>query len=154
METRVPETDRHCGYCGRSIAAEATSPARFGERFCSDAHADEFVAGVRAARAEAIAARETGNANPGTGAACASPISEDAGWRGFLKRAACWGAPLLVLLAVPLFWSGGWVATGGSLLSALALLACPLSMYFIMRGMMTMQHPPEKTLTSKEVDHA
>jgi hypothetical protein len=57
-----------------------------------------------------------------------------------LKRAACWGAPVLLLLAMPLIWSGGWAAAGGSLLSVLALLACPLGMYFMMRSMGSMQH--------------
>ena len=38
----------------------------------------------------------------------------------------------------PLVWTGGWAATGGSLLTFLALLACPLGMYFMMRGMMNM----------------
>jgi hypothetical protein len=58
-----------------------------------------------------------------------------------LKRGACWGAPLLLLLALPLLWSGsGVAATAGSLLSVLAVLACPLGMYFMMRGMMSMRH--------------
>jgi hypothetical protein len=43
-----------------------------------------------------------------------------------------------LILAIPLIWSGGWAATGGSLLSVLALLACPLGMYFMMRGMTNM----------------
>ena len=154
METRVPATDRHCGYCGHPIAAEATAPDRFGERFCSDAHADAFVAGVRAARIEAIAAREASDVGSASHATCAGPAAAGTGWRGFLKRSACWGAPLLVLLAIPLFWSGGWGTAGGSLLSALALLACPLGMYFMMRGMMNMQHPGEEATKSKEVDHA
>jgi hypothetical protein len=72
--------------------------------------------------------------------ACALPPPGQRGWRNYLKRGACWGAPLLMLLAIPLIWSGGWAATGGSVLSALALLACPLGMYFMMRGMMGMQH--------------
>ena len=57
-----------------------------------------------------------------------------------MKRAACWGTPVLMLLAIPLIWSGGWAAAGGSLLSVAALLACPLGMYFMMRGMIGMQH--------------
>jgi uncharacterized membrane protein len=61
-------------------------------------------------------------------------------WSDYLKRGACWSAPLLLFLAIPLIWTGGWAAAGGSLLSVLALLACPLGMYFMMRGMMNMQH--------------
>ena len=61
-------------------------------------------------------------------------------WRDLLKRAACWVAPVLLLLAIPLIWSGGWAAAGGSLLSVLAVLACPLGMYFMMRSMGSTQH--------------
>jgi multisubunit Na+/H+ antiporter MnhG subunit len=71
-----------------------------------------------------------------------------------VKRNACWGAPLLVLLAIPLFWTGGWAATGGSLLSVLALLACPLAMYFMMRAMTNMQRPSNEPAAPKEEDHA
>ncbi len=57
-------------------------------------------------------------------------------WGDVLRRGACWGAPLLLLLALPLFWSGSAApVAGGSLLSVLALLACPLGMYFMMRMM-------------------
>jgi hypothetical protein len=49
---------------------------------------------------------------------------------------------VLLLLAIPLLWSGGWAAAGGSLLSVLAFLACPLGMYFMMRSMTSMQHRP------------
>jgi len=59
----------------------------------------------------------------------------------YLKQGACWGAPLLLLLAIPLFWSGSaTAATGGSILSVLALLACPLGMFFMMRAMGNMGH--------------
>lgn len=155
METRVPETGRHCGYCGHPIATEAAAPERFGEQFCSSAHADEFVAGIRAARIQELAARERDEAaRPARrGASCALPTSAATGWGGFLRRAACWGAPLLVLLAIPLVWSGGWAAAGGSLLSVLALLACPVGMYFMMRGMMNMQHPRDEANKPKGEHH-
>jgi hypothetical protein len=71
-----------------------------------------------------------------------------------VKRAACWGAPLLMLLAIPLVWSGGWAAAGGSLLSVLALLACPLGMYFMMRAMTNMPRPRDETIRPKGEDHA
>lgn len=152
MKSGVLETDRHCGYCGHPIARDVLPPERFGEPFCSDAHADEFAAGVRAPRIDAAAERERATAPgpSGQGAACA-PTSADAGWRGFVKRHACWGAPLL---AIPLFWTGGWAATGGSLLSVLALLACPLGMYFMMRVMMNMQEPRDQATKPKGEDHA
>ena len=120
-----------CGYCGHRVEADAAVPERFGERFCSEAHAEEFSAGVRAARIQAAARTD------GPGSACALPPARQRTWKDYLKRYACWGAPLLLLIAIPLFWSGGTVAVaGGSLLSALALLACPLGMYFMMRMMM------------------
>ena len=130
----VTQRARHCAYCGHALADETTVIERFGEPFCSEPHAEEFTAGVRAARMQAAAR----NDSPGT--ACAFSSAARSGWRGLLKRAACWGAPILLLLAIPLIWSGGWAATGGSLLSVLALLACPLGMYFMMRSMGSMQH--------------
>ncbi len=63
---------------------------------------------------------------------------------------------MLLLVALPLIWSGGWAAAGGSLLSVLAVLACPVGMYFMMRGMMRMQHQDGKpeTTSAKEKDRA
>jgi hypothetical protein len=158
METRTSTSAKHCAYCGHTIAEAADAPERFGERFCSDAHAEQFAAGVRAARIE-VAAR----ANPTPGAeppipatACALPPAGQRRWTDYAKRASCWGAPLLLLLAVPLIWTGGWAAAGGSLLSVAALLACPLGMYFMMRGMMNMQHSPTpaEKRNDKEPPHA
>lgn len=138
-ETTTPVTStRHCAYCG--FGMEHAAPVeRFGEPFCSDAHAEEFVAGVRRARVEAAARRDidagTGIAVPPAHRAPAAHAGPSA-WQDTFKRWACRGGPLLLLLALPLFWSGGTVAAaGGSLLSGLALLACPLGMYFMMRAM-------------------
>ena len=158
MKTNSPDTTRHCAYCGHTITDEATAPERFGERFCSEAHADEFVVGVRAARIQAMARTDKTEVRDATkGAdACALASPAQRGWSAHLKRAACWGAPVLLLVALPLIWSGGWVAAGGSLLSVLALLACPVGMYFMMRGMMGMQHQDSRpeTTGSKENDRA
>jgi hypothetical protein len=87
---------------------------------------------------------------------CALPPGAQTGWRARLKRAACWGAPALLLLAMPLIWSGGWLAAGGSLLSVLALLACPLGMYFMMRSMagMHQSHGAQETERRKEKHRA
>ena len=144
MRTVRPGVNEHCAYCGRSLAANGMTPERFGEPFCSEKHADEFVAEVRAARAEAAVRAEKAEGAVGASPpaqACGMSQTGQHGWTTSLKRAACWVAPLLLLLAVPLVWSGGWAATGGSLLSVLVLLACPVSMYFMMRGMMGMQRP-------------
>lgn len=141
MTTKWFDAAMHCAYCGRAISAELDAPERFGGRFCSDAHADAFAAGVRAARIEAAARAEArGQAQPDRGGACALAPSGRRGWRDYVKQGACWGAPLLLLLAIPLFWSGGLAAAGGTLLTVLAFLACPLGMYFMMRGMTSMNH--------------
>ena len=148
----APDMIKHCAYCGHRIAGDGAAPERFGERFCSEGHAEEFAAGVRATRTEAAARRQDLRPAPGDGMACALPPSGQRGWRDYLKRAACWGAPVLLLLAIPLIWSGGWAATGGSLLSVLALLACPLGMYFMMRGMMGMQHQQSPADSARKED--
>ena len=58
------------------------------------------------------------------------------GWlKGPLGMAICCGAPLLLVAAISLFGlSLGAVASGS--LSLVALLACPLGMYLMMRKMM------------------
>ena len=128
-------TQRYCSYCGETVASDTPAIERFGERFCSHAHADEFAARVRAARIDAAARAET------SATACSVALAGARSWRDYLKKGACWGAPLLLLLAIPLFWSGNAVAaTGGSVLSVLALIACPLGMFFMMRAMGGMNH--------------
>ena len=50
----------------------------------------------------------------------------------------CCAAPLLLLAAIPLLgFTFGSYAVGSGLLSIVALLACPLGMYLMMRMMMT-----------------
>lgn len=121
---------RHCAYCGLAVKDDTARIERFGERFCSDAHAEEFAAGVRNARMQAAARTET------TSMSCALPSTGQRTWKERLKRGTCWGAPLLLLLAIPFFWSGSAAAAaGGSILSVLAFLACPLGMFFMMRAM-------------------
>lgn len=141
QETRATTTEASfCAYCGHPMPAGQPRIERFGQRFCSEAHAEDFAAGVRNARMLQVAAM------PPATTACSIPPAGQRTWRDYLKRGACWGAPLLLLLAVPLFWSGNAVAaSGGSLLSVLALLACPLGMYFMMRGMGSMNHHSEQS---------
>lgn len=134
-EKRAIAATEFCGYCGHKVPADQPPTERFGQRFCSERHADDFTAGVRKARIAEAAA------TPGAGTACSMPPPGQRTWKDYLKRSACWGAPLLLLLAIPLLWSGSSVAaTGGSLLSVVALLACPLGMYFMMRSMGSMNH--------------
>ena len=142
LSEKMIELEHHCAYCGRAVSEGVPVIERFGERFCAENHAEEFTLGVRAARIQAAARTE--NAPPG----CAMPPAAQRTWKDYVKRGACWGAPLLLLLAVPLFWTGNAAtATGGSILTVLAFLACPLGMYFMMRGMGSMgqgQQPGKK----------
>src|SRR5260370_24286242 len=138
MTTTSPDVATHCAYCGRLIATEADAPERFGERFCWRAHGEDFVAGVRGARM-AKAAHAEDRAAIEVGKACALTTSSQPRWRDSVKRGICWAAPLLALIAIPLVWTGGWATTGGSLLTLLALLACPLGLYLMMRGLLTIQ---------------
>lgn len=58
------------------------------------------------------------------------------GWfKGPLGMAICCGAPLLLIAVIPLFgFSLGAIASGA--LSVVALLACPVGMFLMMRMMM------------------
>ncbi len=70
------------------------------------------------------------------------------GLKGMLMMAACCGAPVLLLLALPLMGSalGG---LGASAVSTLALLACPVGMVLMMWMMMRRQKAgtPQQTQT-------
>lgn len=127
-------SERYCAFCGLSINAEEPAIERFGEPLCSEDHAAGFVKGVRAARAQAAVAAAEAEGQSGR----AHPSFT---WGAKLKKSLCWGAPVLLLLALPLLNSSDALAkTGGSLLSVLALLACPLGMFFMMRAMGKMAH--------------
>src|SRR5438093_10254561 len=135
LSDKTTESKRHCAYCGLAVRDDMPAIKRFGEQFCSEVHAEEFVTGVRNARMHAAARTETASRS------CALPSTGQRSWKDYLKRGACWGAPLLLLLAIPLFWRGNaTAATGGSILSALALLACPPRLYFMVRAVGNMDH--------------
>lgn len=70
----------------------------------------------------------------GTGASC----HQGGGLKGFLKMAACCAAPILLLAALPYF-GGALGVTEASLLSTLALLACPAGMAFMVWRMSRQQ---------------
>jgi len=127
----------YCPVCGVKVSSSAE--VRFGEAFCSLPHAEQFVKEVREARVQAALARAVQDGQveaqePGAALACALP---QRGWRRYLKTGVCVGAPLLALV----FLVGGGSAVLGAasaLLPILALLACPLAMYFMMRSMANM----------------
>ena len=130
MTTRSIETTTHCAYCGVDLDRAAEGPKRFGELFCSDAHADAFVQEARAARIESAAiADQTTDAAPARGQATS-------GWnlKRVLKMGACCG--LLLLALIFLVGGGGTLlGAGAAVLPLLAILACPLGMFFMMRMM-------------------
>lgn len=67
-----------------------------------------------------------------------APPQQKQGWlKGMLPMAICCGAPLLLLIAIPFLGSifGSLAAVGTGLLSLVAVLACPLGMYFMIRMM-------------------
>lgn len=127
----------HCPICGVEVSSSAET--RFGEAFCSPSHAEEFVEKVRAARIQAAAALSTPDTAAQLPATATTAWPKQRDWKHYFKMGACVGVPLLGL--VFLAGGGGTVlGAAGALLPALALLACPLAMYFMMRGMSKMGH--------------
>jgi hypothetical protein len=133
METLGNST--YCASCGAEVDSTRSMPRRFGESFCSEAHAETFAAEARAARL-AVAARAPVKAD---GTDVPSGLNDKGGARRWdlkhaLKMAVCLGAPLI---AVAFLVGGGGVllGAGAAVLPYVALLACPLGMFFMMRGM-------------------
>lgn len=77
----------------------------------------------------------------GSDAATAGAPKKGGTW-SLLKMGACCGGALLLLVLILLVAATGgtFAAVGSSILSIAALLACPLGMYFMMRGMQRMDH--------------
>ena len=126
--------ERHCALCGQQSGAEGAAIERFGEAFCTEAHAETFVEEVRTARVQAAAAAVPVTTQVERPDAAGPEAAREASWKGLLKMGLCCGAPLLVLA---LLAGGGAMVLGaaGAILPALAMLACPLGMYFMMRSM-------------------
>lgn len=132
--------ETYCPICGKDAADPSLK--RFGDYFCSEEHVAEYAREVRSkqaaeataiasvAGADAIASQTTGTLEPG------QAPQKKGGISGFWKMAACCGGMLLLLPALGLVSAGGLAAVAGSALSVAALLACPIGMYFMMRGMM------------------
>ena len=132
--------ETYCPICGKD--ASHTSLKRFGEYFCSEEHVAEYAREIRVKQAtetiaiatvtgaDASAPQTTGPLEPG------QTPQKKGGIGGFWKMAACCGGMLLLLPALGLESAGGLAAVAGSALSVAAALACPIGMYFMMRGMM------------------
>ena len=121
--------DSYCAYCGSDLDGAGGLPMRFGERFCGDGHADAFVQEARAARIESAAILDRPDA-----ARAGSQASSGWNLKRALKMGVCCGLPLLALV----FLAGGGGAllgAGAAVLPLLAVLACPLGMFFMMRAM-------------------
>lgn len=132
----APDTkpaERYCALCGQQADPRGTAVDRFGEAFCSDAHAQEFAKAVRTARVQ-IAAASPGTTEIARAESSAEGASKAQSWKGLLKMGLCCGLPILALVVLA---GGGGAVLGaaGALLPVLAVLACPLGMYFMMRGM-------------------
>lgn len=134
-----PTDIRYCPVCGEDVAGHGLPIERFGEAFCSEGHAEEFVREVRQRRVAAAVAAEI-SAPPefgGPGRSAWSP-------KRLMKWGACLAAPL-VLVVLLLGGGSALGVTGSSLLSLLALLACPAAMYFMMRGMQHHEKTPQQS---------
>jgi hypothetical protein len=135
VPAKVEASEHYCPVCGRDAADPALF--RFGEYFCSEKHVAEFAGEVRARGGPPVAAAR--GASPAT----ATPSTQKKGGRwSLLKMGACCGGGLLLLALIPLVagTGGAFAAVGSSVLTLAALLACPLGMYFMMRGMRRMDH--------------
>lgn len=131
-----PAATQYCAFCGQETPDSARPPQRFGELFCSEDHAEEFATGVRAARVAAAATAADVAPTADSGPETQPPATgQPPGWKMALKMAACCVVPMLAL--VVLAGGGGFLlGAAGAVLPLLALLACPLGMFFMMRMMM------------------
>lgn len=128
-----------CPICGR----DSTDPTlrRFGQYFCSEAHVAEFAREVRASAGKQDILAAVGPAAAGAAEPKAGTPQKKGGLSRLWKMGACCGGILLLLVAIPLLGTGGLGASFGLLLTLAAFLACPIGMYFAMRGMTRMgQH--------------
>jgi hypothetical protein len=140
-----PET--YCPICGKDAADPSLK--RFGEYFCSEEHVAEYAREVRSTQARestsitAVAgAQGAALQTTGTPKGTQTPQTKG-GISGFWKMAACCGGMLLLLPALGLVSVGGLAAVAGSLLTVAAVLACPIGMYIMMRGMIRQEHHGE-----------
>lgn len=124
----------YCPTCGRD---GDPGLKRFGQFFCSEAHVEQYALERRAQAevAPAPAAEALADPKPADGHGMACGIGTKGGLR---KMGWCLAGGVGLLIALPLIASGGMAAAAGSVLSVAAFLACPIGMYFMMRGMKKM----------------
>src|SRR6266545_3809995 len=130
-----PPGGGYCGFCGIDLASAAIPAQRLGVPFCNEAHAEAFATEVRAARVSAVAnapERSTGLGQGGGEGARAG--TRPWSLKRLAKLAACCGAPLVALVILA-GGGGALLGAGAAVLPYLALLACPLAMFFMMRAM-------------------
>ena len=127
--------ERFCASCGHPVDADGPGVEfeRFGEAFCSEAHAEEFATAVRTARVQAVATAPSGTEMERSERSTEVAATQQS-WKGLLKMGLCCGLPILALVVLA---GGGGALLGAAsgLLPIVALLACPLGMYFMMRSM-------------------
>jgi hypothetical protein len=130
----VETTGKYCSICGKDVAEPTFE--RFGEPFCSEAHAEAFVGEVRAARAALVAQRPVDDGPSAATDTGRAPQPAHGPWSPgrLVKLGACYGLPVAALVFLA---GGGGALLGGAaaLLPTLALLACPIGMFFMMRAM-------------------
>ncbi len=128
-----PSGGGYCGFCGNDLASAAIPAPRFGVPFCNEAHAEAFAGEVRAARVARVAAADNEGKRQSEGTA---DRASNKRWdlKRLLKMGVCCGLPIL---AVVFLAGGGGVllGAGAAVLPYVALLACPLAMFFMMRAM-------------------
>ena len=132
---------RYCALCGVDADINGPGTERFGEAFCSEGHAEEFVREVKAARVQAAAAlaAQAPDTEVQQAETQAAGTPKQQRWKRYLKWGACCGAPLLALVVLA-GGGGALLGAAGSLLPVLALLACPIGMFVMMWAMSKAGH--------------
>jgi len=129
--------DPYCPICGQDGEPDLK---RFGQFFCSEDHVERY-ASARRVQADGAAAGPTALEVKEHGREATGAMACGIGTKGGLRKMGwCLAGGVGLLVAIPLIASGGLAAAAGSVLSVAAVLACPIGMYFMMRGMRKMGH--------------
>jgi len=120
----------YCAYCRTDLVGAAQASMRFGEPFCSDAHANAFAHEARATQTE----RATSSDPTSEARSAGGSVSRRWDVKRALEMAARCGLPLLALVILA-GGGGALLGAGAAVLPLLAVLACPLGMFIMMRAM-------------------